>query len=192
MINKSEKGTITDSTSTSEKTDHKGIDLPEPGGHLMGRGDFFTLTGFIALLSVLGGSALGFARFMFPRVLFEPSTKFKAGFPEEYGIGEVSTKWKQKQKVWIIREEDGFYALLAQCTHLGCTPGWFQADNKFKCFCHGSGFRKTGVNFEGPAPRPLERVSITLAEDGQLLIDKAIKFRQEKDEWGKSGSLLKI
>ncbi|CUS93988.1 ubiquinol-cytochrome c reductase iron-sulfur subunit [Candidatus Kryptonium thompsonii] len=92
--------------------------------------------------------------------------------------------------MWIVREEDGFYALLAVCTHLGCTPRWLSSENKFKCPCHGSGFRKSGINFEGPAPRPLERVKITLAEDGQILIDKGITYRYEKGEWGKPGSFL--
>ncbi|MFQ5824245.1 MAG: ubiquinol-cytochrome c reductase iron-sulfur subunit, partial [bacterium] len=78
----------------------------------------------------------------------------------------------------------------AQCTHLGCTPRWLEAENKYKCPCHGSGFTREGVNFEGPAPRPLERVRITLAEDGQLLIDKSIKFREEKEEWGRPDSFL--
>ncbi len=187
-----ENGNVSKPTTEDAPKKSELIDMPEAGGHIMGRGDFFTLTGFMALLSILGVSVLGFTRFMFPRVLFEPSTRFKAGFPEEYVIGEISVKWKKAQKVWIIREEDGFYALLAQCTHLGCTPGWFQAENKFKCFCHGSGFRKSGINFEGPAPRPLERVLITIAEDGQLLIDKAVRFRQEKNEWGKAGAFLKI
>ena len=62
------------------------------------------------------------------------------------------------------------------CTHLGCTPRWLVAENKFKCPCHGSGFHKNGINFEGPAPRPLERFKITLAEDGQLVVDKSVKL----------------
>ena len=40
----------------------------------------------------------------------------------------------------------------AVCTHLGCTPNWLEAEQKFKCPCHGSGFYKDGINFEGPAP----------------------------------------
>ena len=45
----------------------------------------------------------------------------------------------------------------------------------------------TGVNFEGPAPRPLERARIVLADDGQILVDKSVKFQQEKGEWDKAG-----
>jgi cytochrome b6-f complex iron-sulfur subunit len=66
------------------------------------------------------------------------------------------------------------------------------AENKFKCPCHGSGFRRTGINFEGPAPRPLERVKIVLADDGQLAIDKSVLFRSEKGEWTKPEAFLKL
>jgi len=78
------------------------------------------------------------------------------------------------------------------CTHLGCTPNWLNAENKFKCPCHGSGFRRTGINFEGPAPRPLERVKIVLADDGQLVIDKSVLFRSEKGDWTKPAAFLKL
>ena len=145
--------------------------------------------------SVFGGftaiGLLGFLRSAFPRVLFTPPSTFKAGRPNDYTIGEVSEKYKQSQRVWIIRTEEGLYALFAKCTHLGCTPRWLTAENKFKCPCHGSGFYRTGINFEGPAPRPLERLRITKAEDGQILIDKSVKFLYEKGQWGKPGSFLK-
>ena len=54
----------------------------------------------------------------------------------------LSEKFKQEQRVWIVREEAGIYAIFAKCTHLGCTPRWLAAENKFKCPCHGSGFFK--------------------------------------------------
>lgn len=131
-------------------------------------------------------------RFLFPNVLFEPKSSFKAGKPDEYEIGQVDTRWKERYNVWIIRTVEGMYALLGVCTHLGCTPSWLQGEQKFKCPCHGSGFYKSGINFEGPAPRPLERVGISLAEDGQILIDKSKKFQQEKGEWNNPESFLTI
>src|SRR6266704_2322027 len=97
--------------------------------------------------------------------------------------GEVDVRWKDAFGVWIVRVPDGFYALISVCTHLGCSPNWLPAENKFKCPCHGSGFYMTGVNFEGPAPRPLERARIVLADDGQILVVKSVKFQQEKGEW---------
>ena len=134
---------------------------------------------------------LAAVRSAFPRILFLPPSSFKAGKPTDYAVGEVSEKWKKDYRVWIVREPDGFYALWAKCTHLGCTPRWLSAESTFKCPCHGSGFYRSGINFEGPAPRPLERVKISLADDGQIVIDKATKYLFEKGQWGKPGSFLK-
>jgi cytochrome b6-f complex iron-sulfur subunit len=156
----------------------------------MNRRNLLAVTGWLAFLSFILASTIGALRFMFPRVLFEPPTKFKAGFPQDYVVGEVSDKYKDVHRVWIIRDKIGFYSLIAICTHLGCTPRWLPADNKFKCPCHGSGYYKSGINFEGPAPRPLERASIVLGDDGQIVVDTSITFHYELGQWGKPGSFL--
>ena len=161
-------------------------------GGLWSRRDVFGRFGWSIFTAFSGVTLLAAIRSAFPRVLFTPPSTFKAGVPTDYAIGEVSEKYKKDQRVWIIRTEAGLYALFAKCTHLGCTPRWLAAENKFKCPCHGSGFYKTGVNFEGPAPRPLERLRITRAEDGQLLIDKGVKYLYEKGEWTKPGAFLKV
>lgn len=145
----------------------------------------FTWLGFAwTAFAIATGSALTTVlRFLFPNVLFEPNPTFKAGLPDTYEVSKVDERWKDKYGVWVVRTVEGFYALSTICTHLGCTPNWLDNEQKFKCPCHGSGFYKTGINFEGPAPRPLERYRIGLAEDGQILIDKSKKFQQEKGEW---------
>ncbi|HWW88462.1 MAG TPA: Rieske 2Fe-2S domain-containing protein [Vicinamibacterales bacterium] len=137
-------------------------------------------------------------RFMFPNVLNEPPQQFKVGFPNEYGMG-VDERWKEKYGIWLIRTAEdidqhvsGFYVLISVCTHLGCTPNYLAAENKFKCPCHGSGFRLTGVNFEGPAPRPLERARVVLADDGQILVDKSRHFQRELGQWADPESFLKV
>jgi len=137
-------------------------------------------------------------RFMFPNVLNEPPQQFKAGFPNEYGMG-VDERWKEKFGIWLVRTPDdyvahasGFYAIISVCTHLGCTPNYLSAESKFKCPCHGSGFRLTGVNFEGPAPRPLQRTRIVLAEDGQILVDKSRQFQRELGQWMDPEAFLKM
>ena len=132
------------------------------------------------------------ARFMFPNVLFEPPPTFKAGFPNEIQVGQVDERFKQKFAVWLVRDPNGIYALSTVCTHLGCTPNWLEAEQKFKCPCHGSGYYKSGINFEGPTPRPLERYAISLADDGQILVDKSRKFQYEKGEWDNPASFLKL
>lgn len=139
---------------------------------------------------------LGFARFMFPNVLIEPPTKFKVGYPDDYAPGQVQTKFIPQFGVWVVRYEyEGqamIYALKSVCTHLGCTPNWLEGEQKFKCPCHGSGFYKDGLNFEGPAPRPLERYAISRADDGQLEIDKSRTFQEEMGQWKDSASYVMV
>jgi cytochrome b6-f complex iron-sulfur subunit len=137
-------------------------------------------------------AATATTRFMFPNVLFEPPPTFKAGFPNEIQVGQVDERFKQRFAVWLVRDPLGIYALSTVCTHLGCTPNWLETEQKFKCPCHGSGYYKTGVNFEGPTPRPLERYAISLADDGQILVDKSRKFQQEKGEWSNPAAFLKL
>ena len=141
-------------------------------------------------------SLLATARFMMPNVLVEPPTKFKIGPPNDYAPGTVSTKWQAQFNIWVVNAEvDGapvIYALSTVCTHLGCTPNWLEGEQKFKCPCHGSGFYKSGVNFEGPAPRPLERVGLRLAEDGMLEVDKSVKFQKELGQWANSSSFVGV
>jgi cytochrome b6-f complex iron-sulfur subunit len=145
---------------------------------------------FFALSAGAGLTAMG--RFMFPNVLTEPPSTFKVGLPSDFAIGAVDERFKEKFRIWVVRNEEGIYALSAICTHLGCTPNWLEAENKFKCPCHGSGFYSSGINFEGPAPRPLERVKVTLADDGQVLIDKGRMFKQEAGQWNDPESFLRL
>lgn len=153
---------------------------------------------FIAFAAMAATSLLwllDLARFMFPNVLVEPPTKFKIGPPSDYPLGGVSTKWLAARGVWIVHTDQYkgrnlIYAIASVCTHLGCTPNWLEGEQKYKCPCHGSGFYVNGINFEGPAPRPLERVGIKLASDGQLEVDKSVKFQEEMGQWEDSNSFV--
>jgi cytochrome b6-f complex iron-sulfur subunit len=156
----------------------------------------FMAVGFTAL-SVTGGLfTLGLARFLFPNVLAEPPSKFKVGFKDGFPAGKVETKFVAQYGVWVVNYEfqgqQQIYALKTVCTHLGCTPSWLEAEQKFKCPCHGSGFYKDGVNFEGPAPRPLERYAIRIADDGQLEIDKSRAFQEELGQWADPDSFVTV
>lgn len=173
----------------------------DPRHFLWSRRSFLGLAGWGAVLGSLGAGSLAFGRYMYPRVLFEPRTEVKIGKPTEYAVNTVSEKWLKLYRFWLVRTTEGFLALSATCTHLGCTPRYLEQENKFKCPCHGSGFRGidptnpypgvSGVNFEGPAPRPLERFKIGLAEDGQIVVDFGQKFLAEKGEWLKPDAFLK-
>ncbi|MBI5415859.1 MAG: ubiquinol-cytochrome c reductase iron-sulfur subunit [Candidatus Omnitrophica bacterium] len=148
--------------------------------------------GWTAFAAVVAGYGSLLLRYLFPNVLFEPRQSFRAGYPDEYETGKVSERFKDKYGAWIVRDPGKIYALSTVCTHLGCTPNWLESDAKFKCPCHGSGFYKTGINFEGPAPRPLERFKIMLDDEGQIVIDKTKKFQQEKGEWSDPESYIAV
>lgn len=142
---------------------------------------------WVLFATATGAFLLGLARFMMPNVLVEPPSSFKVGSPGDFPSGTVSTKYKSEFGVWIVNTvyqgSQLIFALRSVCTHLGCTPSWLEGEQKFKCPCHGSGFYIDGINFEGPAPRPLERVGIALAPDGLLEVDKSVTFQQEMGQW---------
>ncbi|TMQ34531.1 MAG: ubiquinol-cytochrome c reductase iron-sulfur subunit [Planctomycetota bacterium] len=137
------------------------------------------------------GMVLGTVRFLFPNVLSEPPSKVKVGFPGDLVEDKVSDDFKDRN-MWVVKHGGVIYALSTTCTHLGCTPNWLAEAQKFKCPCHGSGFKITGVNFEGPAPRPLERWGISIGEDGQILVDKSKKFQKEMGQWDNPESFIKV
>ena len=160
---------------------------------------FLRTLGWGSLCTTIGISVIGTFRFMFPRVLFEDPSIFAVGFPDEFsinnapdanGVHMVYENWKQEQAVWIVRERDRIYAVHSRCTHLGCTPNWFPDEGVFKCPCHGSQFSSNGVNFAGPAPRPLDRLHIYSGDDGRIFVDKSriYTFR----EYDKPGAYLNI
>jgi cytochrome b6-f complex iron-sulfur subunit len=143
--------------------------------------------GFTALSATAAAWTLGTVRFMFPNILREPPSRFSVGTPDKFPPGQVEERFKAQFGVWIVNTEyngqQEIFALKSVCTHLGCTPNWLEAEQKFKCPCHGSGFYKDGINFEGPAPRPLERYAIGVASDGSIQVDKSRTFQQEMGAW---------
>lgn len=146
---------------------------------------------WVGFTVAIGGCVSAMGRFMFPNVLFEPPTSFKAGDPKDFPSGVVDTRFVDRYGVWIVNDTGRIYALIAICTHLGCPPAWLDTQNKFKCPCHGSGYYKSGINFEGPTPRPLERARIFISpDDGQIVVDKAQKYQWELGQWEDPNSYI--
>jgi len=125
-------------------------------------------------LGALGVAGLGSVavtyQYFSPNVLFEPSTTFRAGNPDLYPVHSVT--FLQDRQVYIVRMREGFYAVSAVCTHLGCITQWKPDSDMIACPCHGSKFKPDGIKIEGPAPRPLPHFAISLTPDGELLINK--------------------
>ena len=145
----------------------------------------FIWTAWGAFAAFLGASAGAMGKFMLPNVLYEESQVFKAGKPEDFPLG-VSTKLTKDHRVWVVKTDHTLYAFWARCTHLGCTPNWFDAEKRFKCPCHGSNFNIEGDVIAGPAPKPLFRCAVTLLPTGEILVDKSVLedrpgFRDKKE-----------
>lgn len=148
---------------------------------------------WVGFTAAVGGCLSTFNRFLFPNVLYEPPTSFKVGPAEEFAPGVVDERFKESNGVWVVNNEGKLYALVAVCTHLGCPPNWLESQNKFKCPCHGSGYYKNGVNFEGPTPRPLERARIYLdPDDGQVVVDKSQRYQWELGQWSDPESFIEL
>jgi len=155
---------------------------------LLSRG--VSAAGWGAFAIVLGAGAIETVRFFFPRVIFKPPSTFRVGTPEgflsrggeadTYGVVFVDERWKSAQRFFIVRERDHVYATSARCVHLGCTVNWFEASRTFRCPCHGSEFRSNGVQFAGPAARPLDRFRIVLDAAGELVVDTSIVYVSDR------------
>lgn len=146
-----------------------------------------------AVLGTLGVNFLMFLRFFFPRALYEPNTKFKIGYPSDFGFG-VDTKFQSQHRIWVVRNSEGIFVISAVCTHLGCTPDWKASENKFKCPCHGSGYDAEGINFEGPAPRPMDRAQVELDPEGQIVVDLSHLYswpKGERSQFSDPGAILR-
>ena len=126
----------------------------------------------------LGINFLMFLRFFFPRALYEPNTSVNIGFPSAFQLG-VNQGFLQSNRMWVIVEPGRLFVIFARCTHLGCTPDWLPQQDMFHCPCHGSEYDPEGVNFAGPAPRPMDRCLVTMLGNGTVIADSSHLFMQD-------------
>jgi cytochrome b6-f complex iron-sulfur subunit len=150
--------------------------------------------GLAALAGACGAWLAAGVRFLMPNATVERAERFRIGVPADYPPDSVDTRFSQSHGIWVVHGEyrgrQQIFALSTVCTHLGCITLWQSDQAKFKCPCHGSGFHVDGTNFEGPAPRPLPRYAIRIAEDGQLEVDRSRVFREELGQWSDPDSYV--
>ena len=106
--------------------------------------------------------------FFKPRVTYGPNARFAIGKPEDFPPGTRIAR--DVERVCIVREGDRIAAISTTCTHLGCIVGI--ADTGFACPCHGSHYDQDGNVTGGPAPKALPWFQVTLAPNGDIVIDK--------------------
>lgn len=133
-------------------------------------------TGSVAVAG-LGACVFGY-EFLSPNVLYEPSPVVNAGKPDRYPPDSVTLD--PVSAIYIVRSAQGFYALNAICTHLGCLTAWKPEADMIACPCHGSKFRRDGIKIAGPAPRPLIRLKVWLNDDGELMVDRSTEVSNKE------------
>ena len=134
----------------------------------MTRRDFLTTLGFGAFLAASGAIAAMFARFLTPNIVTPAPGPVEIGMADEYAGGSLTHI--ESARVYLGRDERGFYAISATCTHLGCTPR-LDGDG-FVCPCHGSRFSREGKALGAPATRALERAFVGRNTNGKLFVDR--------------------
>jgi cytochrome b6-f complex iron-sulfur subunit len=158
-------------------------------------------------LLLLGGAALPVAGLAGPYALFfVPKSSGGAGggqaAKDALGNDVKSNAWLATHQkgdrsltqglkgdpTYLVVNQEGQiekYGLNAVCTHLGCVVPWVNAENKFKCPCHGSQYDSTGKKIRGPAPLSLALAHADIAADDTVLFSPWTEtdFRTNEAPW---------
>jgi len=140
------------------------VDLP--GGGAVTRRAFLELFAgalAVALAGVGVGAAASFAT--------PPATR-----PEDVESAEVTTLAELRSRgavrfrlgsdpCIVVLAGEEVLALSLVCTHLGCLVEWNAERRQFLCPCHRAAFDAGGNVVEGPPPRPLARLAVTIEGD---------------------------
>src|SRR5579871_3526797 len=121
-------------------------------------------------IACAGAAVFGYS-YLSPNVLYEPSPVANAGKPDRYPRGSVTQNLEAG--IYVVHAPEGFYALSATCTHLGCLTAWKPELGIIACPCHGSKFNRQGTKVDGPAPKPLPWLRAWISDEGDLLVDRS-------------------
>ena len=134
----------------------------------------FIMAGVGGLLAASAGGIYASVKSLYPTINYEPSLKAEIGLLEEFTGDSTRQVQIGSSKISIMKGDNGLYALVRNCTHMGCIPYLDDEEQLFRCPCHGSVFTLEGDVVKGPAPEPLYRASITVNPRGRLEINGAI------------------
>jgi cytochrome b6-f complex iron-sulfur subunit len=151
---------------------------PPESSSSLGRRQFFIRMGLgsIAVTGV-GTGILGY-KFLSPNVLYERSPIVNAGKPDLYPQDSVTPDLAAG--IYVVHDQEGFFALTATCKHLGCLTAWKPELGVIACPCHGSQFHRDGTKITGPATGPLPRLRMWLSDEGDLMVDRSSVASQKQ------------
>jgi len=92
------------------------------------RRQFLLLVGAVGALGATLFGGIELLKFMFPGATLESPPQFKTGFTvdELTGSGtlKVNVVSDTANRVTVVLDSTGIYAVYLVCTHLGCTPNY--------------------------------------------------------------------
>ena len=148
------------------------------------RREFFVRMGLGSMGIAAAGTAAFAYQFLSPNVLYEPSPVVNMGKPASYQLDSVTLD--VDARIFVIHAQEGFFAMSAVCTHLGCLTAWKPDTGRIECPCHGSKFavfqpagKTPGEKVEGPAPKPLPWLKMSLSDEGELIVDRSQEIRPQ-------------
>jgi cytochrome b6-f complex iron-sulfur subunit len=113
---------------------------------------------------------LGWPVTQFLRPLSEDESASVAEFDsDEIGLWEAEMLLVAGRPVVVVNTGEGFAALSAVCSHLGCVVKWKKGRRQLVCPCHGGRFDLEGRVLGGPARRPLARLTVEESE-GRVVV----------------------
>ncbi len=128
---------------------------------------FLTGAAFWTTAGTLGFATVGISRMPKPGVIPGKAAALKIGSPGDYPVSSDPVR-VPGQNLFVIHDAEGFGAVSAVCTHLGCIVA--SVPEGYACPCHGSRFGTDGRVVQGPAPSPLNWFELSLAPDGQIVV----------------------
>jgi Rieske Fe-S protein len=128
----------------------------------------------------VGGSAAAFAlAVVYPVARFvEPPTRplggpVVVGKLEEFPVDGAKMVSVNDRPVLILRGADGeLRAFSALCTHLQCVVAYSAERRQIECPCHRGVYSLDGRNIDGPPPRPLDELVVSVNE-GSVIVSSA-------------------
>jgi cytochrome b6-f complex iron-sulfur subunit len=94
---------------------------------------------------------------------------FPVGSVDDFEVGSV--RRFSEGPFFVLRDEAGFWAMTAICTHEQCTVN--TGTDKLPCPCHGSVFDFNGNVVHGPASKPLSNLSVAIDGDNAVSVDSS-------------------
>ena len=115
---------------------------------------------FITTLTLLLASGGLLVRYLTPRTAGKRRVLVSAAASDVPPGGALVFR---TERVVLMKNDAGFYALSLICTHLGCTV--VVTEDALSCPCHGSRFDREGKVLTGPADRSLTRMQVEVRGD---------------------------